>query len=74
MDGYILYRKEGETCLVLKCEDDDELSYLLRKLERSRVSWLKQFARELLTDFFEKTNSDDPEPPVHEVRTNQGKN
>lgn len=64
MNGYLLYRKEGKTCVVLECEDDDELSYLLRKLERSRVLWLKSFAKELLADFFEKSVSEDSCPPV----------
>jgi hypothetical protein len=42
--------------VVIQCEDDDELSYLLRKLERSRVKWLRQFAKGLLSDFFEKSS------------------
>ena len=72
MNGYLLYRKEGKTCLVIEAEDDDELHYLLSKLERSRVKWLKEFAKELLADFFEKIHGDDPIPPVHEVRTRSG--
>ena len=69
MNGYLLYRKEGQTCLVITCEDDDELSYLLSKLERSRVQWLKGFAKELLADFFEKSASEDQCPPVRHVST-----
>ena len=44
MQGYLLYRKEGHTAIVLIAEDDDELHYVLSKLHRSRVRWLKQFA------------------------------
>jgi len=69
MEGYLLYRKEGRTAIVLTCEDDDELAYLLRKLERSRVKWLKQFAKGLLADFFEKSSSGESTPPVRVVRT-----
>lgn len=69
MEGYLLYRKEGRTAIVLTCEDDDELSYLLRKLERSRVKWLKSFARGLIEDFFEKSHSGESTPPVRIVRT-----
>ena len=68
MEGYLLYRKEGKTSIVLTCEDDDELSYLLSKLERSRVKWLKAFAKELIQDFFAKSNSEEAEPPVTVVR------
>lgn len=69
MNGYLLYRRDGETALVIKCQDDDELAYLLRKLERSRVKWLKQFAKGLLADFFEKSSSGESTPPVRVVRT-----
>jgi hypothetical protein len=69
MEGYLLYRKEGKTAIVLTCEDDDELSYLLSKLERSRVKWLKEFARGLIKDFFAKSNEDEACPPVTVVRT-----
>lgn len=69
MNGYLLYRKDGETALVLKCQDDDELFYLLSKLERTRVKWLKRFAKELLKDFFEKSNGDEVAPPVHIVQS-----
>jgi hypothetical protein len=74
MEGYLLYRKEDKTSIVLTCEDDDELHYLLRKLERSRVKWLKVFAKELLTDFFEKSNGVEPCPPVRTVRSNKAQN
>lgn len=73
MEGYLLYRKEGRTSIVLTCDDDDELSYLLRKLERSRVQWLKAFARGLLEDFFAKTNGAEVCPPVTVVRTTNRK-
>lgn len=69
MKGYLLYRKDGETSVVLTCEDDDELSYLLRKLARTRVSWLKRFANELLPDFFEKSNGTESVPPVKEINS-----
>jgi hypothetical protein len=69
MEGYLLYRKEGKTSIVLTCEDDDELSYLLRKLERSRVKWLKAFAKGLIEDFFAKSNGEEVCPPVTTVRT-----
>lgn len=64
MNGYLLYRKEGQTCIVLTCEDDDECIYLLRKLERSRVKWLKSFAQKLMEDFFAKSSAVEPNPPV----------
>lgn len=69
MEGYLLYRKEGKTSIVLTCEDDDELSYLLSKLERSRVKWLKAFAKGLIEDFFSKSNGEEACPPVTTVRT-----
>lgn len=69
MNGYILYRKDGQTALVIKCENDDELLYILRKLERTRVKWLKSFAKNLLVDFFEKTNSMEDIPSVHKVQS-----
>lgn len=56
MEGYILYRKEGRTALVLIHEDDDELHYVLRKLYRSRDKALKKFAEELLEQYFKETN------------------
>lgn len=64
MEGYLLYRKEGRTAIVLTCEDDDELSYLLSKLERTRVKWLKAFAKGLIQDFFAKSSSGEECPPV----------
>ena len=67
MEGYILYRKEGKTALVLTAEDDDELHYLLSKLHRSRKGWLKDFAAGLLEDFFDKTAQTDLEPPVRKI-------
>jgi hypothetical protein len=67
--GYILYRKDGETALVLQCQDDDELHYLLSKLHRTRNRWLKSFAGKLLQDFFEKSNSAEVAPPVQEVQS-----
>lgn len=69
MNGYILYRKDGKTCLVLNTENDDELHYLLSKLERTRNKWLRRFARELLKDFFEKSNGGEVAPPVHIVQS-----
>lgn len=74
MDGYLLYRKDGETCVVLKTEDDDELVYLLRKLERSRVKWLRSFAEGLLKDFFAESTSGELEPPVVTQSTKQQRN
>lgn len=71
MEGYLLYRKEGKTAVVLTCEDDDELIYLLRKLERSRLQWLKQFAAGLIADFFEKSNGVESCPPVTVVKSNK---
>lgn len=71
MEGYLLYRKEGKTAVVIIAEDDDELSYLLRKLHRSRVKWLKDFAGKLLEDFFTKSHSEEPEPPVTVVTNEQ---
>lgn len=56
MDGYMLYRREGHTAIVLITEDDDELHYVLSKLHRTRVKWLKAFAQNLLTEYFKKTN------------------
>jgi hypothetical protein len=69
MNGYILYRKDQKTCLVLSTDSDDELYYLLNKLYRSRDLWLKQFAKELLADFFEKSNGDEVAPPVRVVQS-----
>ncbi len=69
MNGYILFRKDGETAVVIKCENDDELLYLLRKLERTRVRWLRSFARKLLVDYFEKSNMVEEVPPVHVVQS-----
>ena len=75
MQGYLLYRKQGKTSIVLTCEDDDELSYLLGKLERSRVKWLKSFAKGLIEDFFAKSNGVEICPPVTVVQTaNQTRN
>jgi hypothetical protein len=59
MNGYMLYRKEGHTALVLIAENDDELHYVLSKLHRSRVKWLKEFTRNLLKEFFEETNTNE---------------
>ena len=73
MEGYLLYRKEGRTSIVLTCEDDDELSYLLSKLERSRVKWLKEFASNLMRDFFAKSSGELDCPPVTVVKTNGSK-
>lgn len=70
MEGYLLYRKEGRTAIVLTAEDDDELHYLLSKLYRSRKGWLKDFAAELLEDFFNKSAGVDLEPEVKIVRGN----
>lgn len=56
MEGYLLYRKEGRTALVLIHEDDDELYYVLRKLYRSRDKVLKNFAADLLEEYFKETN------------------
>lgn len=64
MNGYLLYRREGQTCIVLTCEDNDECIYLLRKLERSRVKWLKSFAQKLMEDFFAKSSAEEPNPQV----------
>lgn len=69
MNGYLLYRKEGKTCIVLACENDDETIYVLRKLERSRVKWLKNFAAGLIAEFFEKSNGELAEPPAQIVTT-----
>jgi hypothetical protein len=55
--------------VVLTCEDDDELMYLLRKLERSRVQWLKNFAKGLIVDFFEKDAGAESCPPVKTIRS-----
>ena len=42
MQGYLLYRKEGHTAIVLIAEDDDELHYVLSKRNdyMSKLSWL----------------------------------
>lgn len=69
LNGYLLYRKDEETALVLKMEDDDELFYILRKLERTRVKWLRQFAKGLLEDFFEKSEGGVSCPPVKQINT-----
>jgi hypothetical protein len=74
MEGYVLYRKEGKTALVLSCDDDDELFYLLSKLERTRVKWLKAFAKELIVDFFQKISGEDSEPQVKTVSTRNRNN
>lgn len=74
MEAYILYRKDEKTSLVFKDLNDDELYALIKKIERGRSKVWKTFAGELLADFFEKSSADDPEPPVREVRTTQGKN
>lgn len=71
MEGYLLYRKEGKTAIVLTTEDDDELHYLLSKLHRSRKSWLKDFAGQLLEDFFEKTTQGYTEPPVKIIKSDK---
>lgn len=73
MKGYLLYRKEGETALVIQCQDDDELFYLLSKLERTRVKWLRSFAKGLLKDFFEKSYGCEIAPPVHVQSSNTTK-
>lgn len=66
----MLYRNdEHETALVIKCEDDDELIYLLRKLERTRVKWLRGFAKSLIEDFFVKSTMEEVAPPVLEIST-----
>jgi hypothetical protein len=52
MDGYMLYRKDGRTALVLLCEDDDELYYTVSKLHRSRNKGMKEFAQRLLEQYF----------------------
>lgn len=68
MEGYQLYRKEGRTAVVLICEDDDELYYLLNKLRKGRgPKPLKQFADRMVEDFFDKSTRDDPEPPVDTI-------
>lgn len=59
MEGYLLYRKEGHTAIVLIAENDDELHYVLAKLHRSRIKWLKEFAKNLLEEYFIKTNEKD---------------
>lgn len=64
MNGYLLYSRDEETCLVLKMVNDDELLYVLRKLERSREKWLKSFAQKLMEDFFAKSSEVEPNPPV----------
>lgn len=69
MRGYLLYRKDEETSLVLTCENDDELLYLLRKMERTRVKWLKAFAQGLLTDFFSKAYGPELWPEAKEITT-----
>lgn len=56
MQGYMLYRKEGHTAVVLIAEDDDELFYLLNKLKRSRERFLKEFSGELIEQYFEEIN------------------
>lgn len=73
MEGYLLYRKEGKTAIVLTSEDDDELHYLLNKLYRSRKGWLKDFAGQLLEDFFEKTTQVEAEPPVKIINSDPNK-
>lgn len=58
MEGYILYRREGRTALVLIHEDDDELHYVLSKLYRSRNKRLKNFAKNLIEEYFTETNKE----------------
>lgn len=61
MNGYMLFRREEEehTAIVLIAENDDELHYVLSKLHRTRVKWLKEFTKRLIEEFFEKTNEEE---------------
>lgn len=59
MEGYLLYRKEGHTAIVLIAENDDELHYVLSKLHRTRVKWLKEFTKNLLIEYFQKSNEEE---------------
>ena len=70
VEGYLLYRKEDKTCVVLTCEDDDETIYLLQKLGRSRVKSVKELADKLIVDFYELSNGEMVEPPAHVRKSN----
>lgn len=59
--------------MVLTTENDDELDYLLSKLERSRDKILKALGKGLREDFFAKSNGDEACPPVTVVQTNKPK-
>lgn len=63
----MLYRRGEETAVVITCEDDDELFYLLDKLKRTRVKWLKKFASDMLVDFFEKISGSENYPEAKVV-------
>ena len=56
MDGYMLYRKEGHTAVVLIAEDDQELFYLVSKLAKTRNKGLKTLAQTLQEEFFKEQN------------------
>ena len=70
VEGYLLYRKEDKTCVVLTCEDDDETIYLLQKLGRSRVKSVKELADKLIVDFYELSNGEMVEPPAQVRKSN----
>jgi hypothetical protein len=55
-DSYILYRKDGKTAVVLITENDDQLFYVLNKLQRTRDRELKKFAKNLIEEYFKNLN------------------
>lgn len=67
MNGYLLYRKDGRSAIVLNDMSDEEVYYVANKLHRTRNKWLKNFAGKLLEDFFAKSYGVDSTPPVTKI-------